>query len=127
MVVHPRNAMAAALAVFAVALFVYELELETARSMVFLTLSTSAAAVEDLAQEQPLTVAADPRLAGVTAADYASQYALALRLRDAASAANEAVIRIREWKGRLAAAPAPLPPRSSASVSPDRPRPRRAP
>ena len=59
-------------------------------------------------QTQPFTVAADPRLSGVTAAALAEQYALAVRLRDATSAANEAVLRIRALKAELAAAPSSL-------------------
>jgi len=54
---------------------------------------------------QTFTVQADPRVTDVTQADYAAQYALALRLRDATSAANEAVLRIREAKTKLAATP----------------------
>ncbi len=54
---------------------------------------------------QPFTVQGDPRVTDVTPADYAAQYALALRLRDAVSAANEAVLRIREVKTKLAATP----------------------
>ncbi|MEO6238018.1 MAG: glycosyl hydrolase [Vicinamibacterales bacterium] len=54
---------------------------------------------------QGFTVLADPRLADVTAADYAAQYALALHLRNATSLANRAVIRIRAEKARLGAAP----------------------
>jgi hypothetical protein len=50
---------------------------------------------------QRFVVHADPRLIDVTDADYAAQYALSIRLRDAASAANEAVLRIRAAKGRL--------------------------
>ena len=50
---------------------------------------------------QPFTVHADPRLTGVTSADYEAQYALALQVRDATSAANDAVIRIRRMKAEL--------------------------
>ena len=52
---------------------------------------------------QPLTVGPDPRLADVTTADYEAQYRLALQLRDATSAANEAVIRIRKLKAQRSA------------------------
>ena len=47
------------------------------------------------------TVQPDPRATDVTADDYAKQYALALRVRDATSTANEAVIRIRAMKKNL--------------------------
>lgn len=55
---------------------------------------------------EDFTVRADPRVTDVTAADYAAQYALAIRLRDATSAANEAVLRIRAEKARLGGASA---------------------
>ncbi len=45
-------------------------------------------------------VHADPRVTDVAAADYESQYALSLKLRDATSQANEAVLRIRAEKAR---------------------------
>ena len=51
------------------------------------------------------TVQADPRAADVTPADYAAQYALARRLRDATSAADEAVLRIRDAKAKLGSEP----------------------
>ncbi len=54
---------------------------------------------------QAFTVRGDPRVTDVTPADYAAQYALALRLRDGTSAANEAVLRIREAKTTLSATP----------------------
>ncbi len=56
-------------------------------------------------EAERFTVEADPRSTGVSEDDYAAQYALALRLRDATSAANEAVLRIREAKARLSATP----------------------
>lgn len=56
------------------------------------------------ATTQTFVVRPDPRLS-LTDADYAAQYALALRVRDAASRANEGVIRIREAKRRLADGP----------------------
>ncbi|HET7564316.1 MAG TPA: glycosyl hydrolase [Gemmatimonadaceae bacterium] len=46
-------------------------------------------------QTQPLTVKMDPRLKGVTQADLAEQFALAMKVRDRVSDADNAVIRIR--------------------------------
>ena len=46
-------------------------------------------------QTQPLTVRIDPRLKGVTQADLAEQFALAMKVRDRVSDADNAVIRIR--------------------------------
>ena len=56
---------------------------------------------DGISQTQPLTVAADPRFADVTPDDFEAQYRLALELRDATSAANEAVIQIRRRKAEL--------------------------
>jgi len=43
----------------------------------------------------------DPRLKGVTLADLQEQFGLAVKIRDRTSAANEAVIRIREVRGQV--------------------------
>jgi hypothetical protein len=56
--------------------------------------------VGGVTQTVRFTVQPDPRRS-TTVAEYAAQYALAVRVRDAASLANEAVIRIREVKGSL--------------------------
>ena len=63
---------------------------------------------------QRFTVAADPRLGEITNADYAAQYLFALQMRDATSAANESVIRIRALKAQLAATPAAVRPAADA-------------
>jgi photosystem II stability/assembly factor-like uncharacterized protein len=52
---------------------------------------------------QPLRVLADPRLPDVTSADLRAQFELAMQIRDLTSAANEAVLQIRELRGRLPA------------------------
>ena len=52
-------------------------------------------------QTQPLTVRVDPRLKGVTIADLREQFALAARIRDRLSAANDAVTRIRRLKSAI--------------------------
>ena len=52
---------------------------------------------------QPFTVLPDPR-GTLAPAGYLAQYALSIRLRDAVSAANAAVLRIRAEKSRLGAA-----------------------
>jgi photosystem II stability/assembly factor-like uncharacterized protein len=57
--------------------------------------------VDGAARTQPLTVAPDPRVTHVSSEDYEAQYRLAVQLRDAVSAANEAVIRIRAMKAEL--------------------------
>jgi photosystem II stability/assembly factor-like uncharacterized protein len=51
---------------------------------------------------QPLTVRMDPRLKGVTAADLSAQFALSMQIRDRVSAADTAVIRIRQMRSRIA-------------------------
>jgi len=51
--------------------------------------------------ERPFAVRRDPRLGDVTDADLAAQTELALRIRDATSAANEGVIRIRALRRDL--------------------------
>jgi photosystem II stability/assembly factor-like uncharacterized protein len=56
------------------------------------------------AQTQKFTVQADPRISGVSAADYRAQYELALQVRDATAAANDAVVKIRRMKAELAGA-----------------------
>jgi photosystem II stability/assembly factor-like uncharacterized protein len=52
-------------------------------------------------QTVKFTVQPDPRMKDVTPADYAAQFALAVTVRDATSAANEAVIQIRTLKQTL--------------------------
>jgi photosystem II stability/assembly factor-like uncharacterized protein len=52
-------------------------------------------------QTRSLKVRMDPRLEGVTTPDLDEQWRLAMRIRDATSRANEAVIRIREIKSQL--------------------------
>ena len=59
---------------------------------------------DGVAQTQRFIVQADPRIAGVSAADYAAQFALALQVRDATSAANDAVVKIRRMKAELGGA-----------------------
>lgn len=51
---------------------------------------------------QPLRVRMDPRLKGVTQQDLAEQFALATRIRDRVSAADSAVIRIRNMRSAIA-------------------------
>ncbi|HEV2642909.1 MAG TPA: hypothetical protein VGT98_09390, partial [Candidatus Elarobacter sp.] len=51
---------------------------------------------------RPLTVRMDPRLHGVTAADLQQQFDLAMKIRDAVSAADTAVIRIRHVRSAIA-------------------------
>ncbi len=53
-------------------------------------------------QTQSFTIARNPSLAGVTDADLAEQFRLALQIRDRVSQANEAVIRIRSVKDQVA-------------------------
>jgi hypothetical protein len=55
-------------------------------------------------QTQRFTVEADPRLTGISATDYRAQYDLALQVRDATSAANDAVIKIRRMKSEIGGA-----------------------
>jgi hypothetical protein len=50
---------------------------------------------------QPLTVVKHPLYSDVTQADLEAQFALALRIRDKLSEANQAVIRIRDIKGQV--------------------------
>jgi len=56
---------------------------------------------DGVARTVPFDVVRDPRLSDVTDADLTEQFALALRIRDATSAANEGVIRIRSLRGDL--------------------------
>jgi photosystem II stability/assembly factor-like uncharacterized protein len=51
---------------------------------------------------RPLVVMKDPRLTGVTDADLAEQFKLAIEVRDKTTEANEMVIRIREIKKNIA-------------------------
>jgi photosystem II stability/assembly factor-like uncharacterized protein len=51
---------------------------------------------------QPLTIRMDPRLKGVTEHDLAEQFALAMQIRDRVSAADTAVIRIRQMRSGIA-------------------------
>ena len=51
--------------------------------------------------EQPLTVIKHPLYKDVTQADLEAQFALAIRIRDKLSEANQAVIRIRDIKGQV--------------------------
>jgi photosystem II stability/assembly factor-like uncharacterized protein len=51
---------------------------------------------------RPLTITKDSRLTGVTDADLAEQFKLAIQVRDKTSEANEMVIRIREIKKNIA-------------------------
>lgn len=53
-------------------------------------------------ETRPLTVRADPRLTGVSAADLQAQFALAVQIRDRVSAANDAVLRIRRLRSQAA-------------------------
>jgi hypothetical protein len=52
-------------------------------------------------QTQPLTVTIDPRLKHVTVQDLAEQFALAVKIRDRVSDANNAVIRIRDVRAQV--------------------------
>lgn len=52
-------------------------------------------------REAPLTLRLDPRLENVTLADLQEQLDLAIKVRDATSRANQAVIRIRELKQQI--------------------------
>ena len=61
------------------------------------TLTTIAAGTRAM-RSQPLVVKRDPGVAGVTDLDLRAQFALATQVRDAESAANEAVIRIRRLR-----------------------------
>ncbi len=52
-------------------------------------------------QPRTFAVTMDPRLQGVTAADLREQFELAMRIRDRTSAANQAVIGIRDMRSQL--------------------------
>jgi len=52
-------------------------------------------------ETRPLTISKDSRLTGVTDADLAEQFKLAMEVRDKTSEANEMVIRIREIKKNI--------------------------
>jgi photosystem II stability/assembly factor-like uncharacterized protein len=51
---------------------------------------------------QPLVIRMDPRLKGITEHDLAEQFALSTQIRDRVSAADTAVIRIRQMRSRIA-------------------------
>jgi photosystem II stability/assembly factor-like uncharacterized protein len=55
-----------------------------------------------VSETRPLTISKDPRLTGVTDADLAEQFKLAMQVRDKTSEANEIVIRIRDIKKNIA-------------------------
>ncbi len=57
--------------------------------------------VDGRTQSQPLTVVKHPLYTDVTQADLEAQFALATRIRDKLSEANQAVIRIRDIKGQV--------------------------
>lgn len=54
------------------------------------------------AATQPLTVRMDPRLKGITQNDLDAQFALSMHIRDRVSAADTAVIRIRQMRSKIA-------------------------
>jgi photosystem II stability/assembly factor-like uncharacterized protein len=72
---------------------------------------------DGVVQTQRFTVQADPRITGVSAADYAAQFALALQVRDATAAANDAVVKIRRMKAELGGIAATAPPDLIARLS----------
>lgn len=57
--------------------------------------------VDGRTQSQPLVVVKHPLYKDVTHADLEAQFALAIRIRDKLSEANQAVIRIRDIKGQV--------------------------
>jgi len=57
--------------------------------------------VDGNTQTQPLTVIKHPLYKDITQADLEAQFALAIRIRDKFSEANQAVIRIRDIKGQV--------------------------
>jgi hypothetical protein len=57
--------------------------------------------VDGRTQTQPLEVVKHPLYKDVTQADLEAQFALAIRIRDKLSEANQAVIRIRDIKGQV--------------------------
>ena len=52
-------------------------------------------------ETQPFEIKVDPRVKGVTNADLKEQYDLSMKIRDKVSEANEAVIKIREYKKEM--------------------------
>ncbi|MBE3072660.1 MAG: glycosyl hydrolase [Acidobacteria bacterium] len=59
--------------------------------------------VDGRSQTRDLAILKDPRLKDVTQADLEEQFKLTVQIRDKTSAANEAVIRIRDLRGQVAA------------------------
>jgi photosystem II stability/assembly factor-like uncharacterized protein len=57
--------------------------------------------VSGVSETVSFDVALDPRLKGVTQADLEEQFELGMKIRDKTSAANEAVIEIRDVRGQL--------------------------
>ena len=55
----------------------------------------------DYTQAYPFAIEMDPNLKGVTPADLEEQFKLAMQIRDKTSAANEAVIQIREMRAAV--------------------------
>ena len=53
-------------------------------------------------ETRPFTLRTDPRLVGVDTADLRKQFALAMQIRDRVSAADAAVIRIRQLRSQIA-------------------------
>jgi hypothetical protein len=66
----------------------------------------------DQAQTYPFTIRMDPNLKGVTEADLKEQFELAQKIVEKTSAANEAVIRIREMRDHLVSNRDKIPSRS---------------
>ncbi len=57
---------------------------------------------DGVSQTRDLAIVPDPRLSDVSQADYDEQFKLSLEIRDAVSAANDGVIRIRDLKKEIA-------------------------
>jgi len=57
--------------------------------------------VDGQSQTRDLLIVKDPRLKDVTQADFDEQFALTVQIRDKTSAANEAVLRIRDLKKQM--------------------------
>lgn len=55
----------------------------------------------DFTDTEPFELKMDPNLKGITPADLQAQFELAMRIRDKTSAANEAVIKVREMRKQL--------------------------
>lgn len=66
---------------------------------------------------QTFDVLPDPRVTGVQPSDYDAQFQLAVRLREATSAANENVIRVRAVKAQLQNVPPGVRPAAAAVAS----------